>query len=248
MNVGEIYDGLDDLIPFSSQEDWDNSGLLIGDRNCLADTVVTALDPTAEIAEFAANRGAQLVITHHPVIFRPLRSLSPSDPVYSFVKYGISLISTHTCFDRFEYGVSRILAETIGIKDFCSAADGFVYIGEVSQIDPSGFADLLSARLGGTVRYCDAGDPIKRVAVCGGSGADVLKACYDRVDAAVTGEASHHDFIDALAQGMSLFACGHFETENTAIDRLTKMLEDRFPSVRFIRAPQSSPCKTHLPD
>ena len=100
MTVGDIYDYIQQKAPFETAEPWDNSGLLVGDRHAEVSTVLVALDITTATVEQAVKMGAQLVVSHHPVIFDPLRTVTPDLPVYRLVRSGVAALCAHTNLDK----------------------------------------------------------------------------------------------------------------------------------------------------
>lgn len=114
--VGDIYRWMDEIAPFSTAMDFDNVGLLVGDASQLVERVLIALDITGDVAEEARQVDAQLVISHHPVIFQPLRSLEAASVPYRLAKYGISAICSHTNLDMAENGVNTALARRLGLE------------------------------------------------------------------------------------------------------------------------------------
>ena len=117
--VGEIYAAMDGIAPFSSAMDFDNSGLLVGDASMPVERALLALDITLPVIEEAAALGAQLIISHHPVIFHPLRRVETDSPVYQLAKNGLGAICAHTNLDIAEaYGVNEALAKTLGFEKF----------------------------------------------------------------------------------------------------------------------------------
>ena len=244
MKVSQIYDFLNERFPFASQEKWDNSGLIFGDPDIEVTRIVTALDPTADVARQAAEAGAQLAVTHHPLIFHAMKTVTPRDPVYAFIKYGVAAIGVHTNYDSAPDGVNFALAEKIGLRDHIPhPSSAFARVGYVDTVTPREFAEHLSRVLGGAVRFNAGGGPIGTVAVGGGSCADELMPLFGEIDAAVTGDASHHDFLHADEYGVTLFACGHFETENPSMEHLNELLSS-LEGVEVIPAVQKASCIT----
>ena len=117
VTVGEIYSYIDSIAPFDTQMDFDNSGLLVGSKNDKVDKVLLALDITNEVVEEANNLNANLIISHHPIIFKPIKSLSSDSIPYKLAKYGISAICAHTNLDMSNQGVNKCLADALGLKD-----------------------------------------------------------------------------------------------------------------------------------
>ena len=136
MIVYDIYDFLDEKYDFSSALEYDNVGLLVGDGRDKVTGVLVCLDCTDEAITEAVKQGANLIVTHHPVIFDPLKSVTEQSLVYRLIKIGISVISAHTNLDQADGGVNDALAEAVGLSDVEKIADseGFFYrIGELSE-------------------------------------------------------------------------------------------------------------------
>ena len=244
--VSEIYTYIDSFAPFSTQEKWDNSGLLTGSMNKKVSKVLVTLDITNEVADEAAEIGAELIIAHHPVIFKPLYSLSENEPSCKLLKSGISAICVHTPYDVAEGGMSDILMELTGFEKTESILEitgqnyktyGFGTIGIASQeYQVDELAKKLKNVLGCTVvRYTDGGKPIKKAAFCTGSGGNLIIAALNQgADAYITSEVKHDQWLLAKQRGISVFDCGHFHTENIGMIRLCKMLAADFSNIEFV--------------
>ena len=244
--VSEIYTYIDSFAPFSSQEKWDNSGLLTGSMNKKVSKVLVTLDITNEVADEAAEIGAELIIAHHPVIFKPLYSLSENEPSCKLLKSGISAICVHTPYDVAEGGMSDILMELTGFEKTEGILEitgqnyktyGFGTIGIASQeYQVDELAKKLKNVLGCTVvRYTDGGKPIKKAAFCTGSGGNLIIAALNQgADAYITSEVKHDQWLLAKQRGISVFDCGHFHTENIGMIRLCKMLAADFSNIEFV--------------
>ena len=244
--VSEIYTYIDSFAPFSTQEKWDNSGLLTGSMNKKVSKVLVTLDITNEVADEAAEIGAELIIAHHPVIFKPLYSLSENEPSCKLLKSGISAICVHTPYDVAEGGMSDILMEltgfekTEGILEITGQRNksyGFGTIGVASQeYMADALAEKLKNILGCTiVRYTDGGKPIKKAAFCTGSGGNLIEAALNQgADAYITSEVKHDQWLLAKQRGISVVDCGHFHTENIGMIRLCKMLAADFSNIEFV--------------
>lgn len=247
--VRDIYEWLNKLAPFYTQEDWDNSGLIVGDINAAVSCVALALDMTDDILLQAQQAGAQLIITHHPAIFAPQKSFTADTPAYKLVKSGIAHIAVHTPLDAASGGVNDVLAGLLGLKNVITipslnAKVQLIRAGEISAVSPADFAKNVGEVLGTHVRYCDGGHEIRRVAVCGGSGSDYLEdVIRDKADAYVTGDFSHHHFLDACHAGVTVVAAGHFDTENPVIPVLAKKLKARFSKLDVKVLSQEAPVK-----
>lgn len=244
--VSEIYTYIDSFAPFSTQEKWDNSGLLTGSMNKKVSKVLVTLDITNEVADEAAEIGAELIIAHHPVIFKPLYSLSENEPSCKLLKSGISAICVHTPYDVAEGGMSDILMNLVGFEKSEGILEitgqrnksyGFGTIGVASQeYQADELAKKLKNILGCTVvRYTDGGKPIKKAAFCTGSGGNLIEAALNQgADAYITSEVKHDQWLLAKQRGISVFDCGHFHTENIGMIRLCKMLAADFSNIEFV--------------
>ncbi len=245
MTVKDIYSYLDKLCPFSTAQDFDNVGLLIGDMNSPVTKALVALDCTNEVIELAKSAGAQLIITHHPVIFDGLKSIS-FDSIYArLIKSGISVISAHTNLDIAGKGVNDCLAEALCFKypQKLFLNDGFaITVGELEKaISADELADNISKALGFSVRYADGKNKIKKVAVCGGAGGEFGEFAFlNGADAFITGEAKHHQMLNAAALGKTMLEGGHFATEDVVIEPLAALLQNEFKETKFITCHNSA--------
>lgn len=245
--VKDIYDFIDSFAPYNTACKWDNTGISVGDEIQEVKKIVFALDITGEVADFAKSVDADLIITHHPLIFNPVKQLPAYSTIYKLARYGISHISAHTNFDLAEEGVNTYLCEKLNLKitDSIKSDDVCLYICKTeNEIDLTDFAYFVKEKLGGTVSYNGKNTKINTVAVCSGAGADYLsEAKANGADVLLTGDGSHHDFLDAENLGIALICAGHFETENPAIDLLMEKIEKEF-RVECVRVPQTTPITT----
>ncbi len=234
--VGEIYDFINSIAPFESQMGFDNSGLLIGSRTKKVTRALVALDATVAVAERAVETGCELLVTHHPVIFTPAKAIAADSPVYKLIAGGVDIICAHTNLDIAEGGVNTCLAEKLGFTD-CSRPE-WLELGVVAQLQenmtPRELAELTAQRLDCSgVRVSDGHRPVRTVAVIGGAGGGELPSLLGRVDALITGEAKHNQFIEAADAGITLIAAGHYESESVVLPPLMAHLSDRFKDVEF---------------
>lgn len=244
--VSEIYKYIDSFAPFSTQENWDNSGLLTGNMNKKVSKVLVTLDITNEVADEAVAIGAELIIAHHPVIFKPLYCLSENEPSCKLLKSGTSAICVHTPYDVAEGGMNDILMALTGFEKSEGILEitgqnekpyGFGTVGIISQeYTADELAKKLKNDLGCTVvRYTDGGRPIKKAAFCTGSGGNLIESALScGADAYITSEVKHDQWLFARQKGISVFDCGHFHTENIGMIRLCKMLAADFPNIEFV--------------
>ena len=234
MKVKEILEFLYGLAPKELAEVFDNVGLLVGDENAEVKGIMVSLDCFDEVIDRAEDLGANLIVTHHPIIFNPLKSVTVDSLVYKLISKGISVISMHTNLDQADGGVNDALCEALGLYDVeqLVTADGFsMRKGYLDQPeDPYSFARHIKEALGGTVKFVAGDHDITTVAVCGGSGADfIFDAVNAEADALVTADVKHHLFIEAGRLGISLYDAGHFNTEDVIVSVLCRDIAGAFP-------------------
>ena len=240
--VKDIYSFLDSIAPFSTSAPWDNTGLLVGDENKEVKKVMLSLDVTGDVIDEAIEENVDLVITHHPLIFDPVKSVTSDTLLYKAVSSGLSFISSHTCLDIAKDGVNDCLANAVGIKNIESIEeDVFLKLGEIEEKSEDEFVAILKDKLSCNVLYNSTGNKIKKIAFCSGSGGDLWELAKKiEADALLTGEAKYHEFLDASFNNISIFACGHFETEVVVIDMLKEKLEKEFKTIKFLKANQKN--------
>ena len=238
MKVRNIFDYLNSLFPVATACNFDNPGLLVGDGDSEVKKALISLDCTLKTVELAKAHSCELIITHHPVIFSPLKNAVAGTVVYELIKSGISVISMHTNLDTGNGGVNDCLCQALGLKNITpyTAADGYVLkSGTISPISANDFAELIKAKLGGRAKYVDGKKPIKTVLVCSGSGGDFIEeAIKGAFDALVTADIKHHQFLIAEDKGISLFDGGHFETEDIVLEPLKELLKKQFTETLFL--------------
>lgn len=229
--LAEIIDFLEKKAPAETAEAWDNVGLLADAGNKETDTVCVALDATAAAIDFAAKRGAKLLVTHHPVIFHPLKRLTPYTPAVAALTKGVSVLSLHTNLDKAAGGVNDTLAALLGLADVTTLPDGMTRVGRLPTAKTAAdFAKDVAAALSASVAFCGDGT-VETVAVCGGGAGDGVFSLPTGVDAYVTGEMKHHEFLAAREMGLCAVAAGHYATEVPVIYTLEKWLREAFPAL-----------------
>ncbi|MCL2300757.1 MAG: Nif3-like dinuclear metal center hexameric protein [Firmicutes bacterium] len=232
-SVRDVYDFLDRFAPFASQMEFDNSGLQCGDFGACVQQCLVCLDVTPQVIEQAARAHCELIVAHHPVLFRARKQLLSSDPAWLLARHGIACIASHTPLDCCAGGVNDLLAEALGL-DAPTLLTPLIRLCTLPAPMPAkAFAELVSRKLGAPVRYRDAGAPIRNIAICAGEGCHFLEEAYACADAFLTGDAGHHDFLDAAQHGLALLAAGHYETEIAIVPALARRLRAAFPSVEW---------------
>ena len=240
--VADIMALMEALAPVRLAEEWDNVGLQVGRRAAPVRKVRLALDPLPDVIRAACRDRIDLLITHHPLLFRPLRQLDFDTPsgaaIEAAARNGLAVFAAHTNLDSVSGGVNDILAERIGISvegplARAEAADG-AGIGRIGRLrPPEAVADL--ARRVGTAVSVDAvrmvGAPhtaVETVALCSGSGGGLLGAFLATgATAYITGDLKYHEARDVEAAGRVALDIGHFASEHLAMPALARRLEDR---------------------
>ena len=223
------------LAPYELADDWDNVGLLVGSADAQVGRTLLALDITPAVVEEAHEKDAGLIVSHHPVIFDPLRTLAPGTAPYLLAKYDIAALCLHTNLDRAEQGVNTALARALGLKNTRFYPEEYLLVGEPEEpMTADDFAAFVKARLSApSVRYTPG--KVTCAAVSSGGGGEGVELCAKYgCDAFVTGEMKHHLYNYAVDHGIAAFDAGHFSTENVVIEPLRAILAERFPEAEFI--------------
>ncbi len=245
--VKNIYDYINSIAPFDAQEEWDNSGHLVGDFRKEVKKCVMALDATKAVCAFAAEIGADMLLSHHPVIFRALKDIKADSEAYILAHAGISTVCAHTNFDVAQGGINDALAEILGLQNTRHLEEEpLVVVGELdAPMSMDDLAEFVSDRLNcAGIRYTDTERTICTVAVGGGDCEEFAALACANADVFVTGDMKYHPMLDAAEQGMAVISAGHYETEYAPFMRLMERLQKMFPDVEFIAAPQPNPIKT----
>ncbi len=244
--VKNIYDYINSIAPYSTQEEWDNSGHLIGDFRGEVKRVVMALDATKSVCNFAKDIDADLVLTHHPIIFGGIQSVKSDSAVYTLANSGIAHLCAHTNFDLADGGINDALAELLSLDNAQHIPDSFVVYGELdNEMSMDDFAEYVAQRLDcAGIRYTDTDKLIKTVAVGGGACEEYIDLAMQYADCFVTGDMKYHQMLDASENGYAVISAGHYETENIPFLSLKDRLEKIFVDVEFIIAPTENPIKT----
>lgn len=235
-----------EIAPRSMKMDWDNVGLNAGRKDKEVKKILVALDPFAHVCQEAKDFGADLLVTHHVLIFRPgfvTDATAQGRNTLFLIENGIAHINAHTNLDLAPGGVNDVLAARLGLKNI-SVIDpmgvdetgrewGLLRRGEVQEQPLSDFLSAVKDKLGCEgLRYADAGKPVRRVAVGGGSCCDEMhEAVAAGCDTLVTADAKYNDFWDAYDLGMNLIDAGHFYTENPVVAYLADKIAAAFPEI-----------------
>ena len=230
MTVKDLYEIIDRIAPFSTQMEGDNSGFLVGSVSQEVTAVLFALDVTEPVIDEAVSLGAQLIVTHHPLLMNPVRTLTDSDYESRLVRRlsreNISFIAAHTNLDQAPGGVNDTLAERCGLAGV--SGDAFFRFGLLPEpVTAYEYADRLKNSLRTDVRLIGPGNAlIRKVGLCSGSGgSEWPRAAETGCDAFVSGEIKHHFGLAMADSGIVGLECGHFATEEPGIRALAAALQ-----------------------
>lgn len=242
MKVRDVYSWIHEIAPFDTAEKWDNSGLLCGSAENEVAGILCALDLTDAVLDEALREGANLIVTHHPILFSGRKNLCEDSAegrlVCRLVRTNMNLIAAHTNYDKAMGGVNDCLARALNIENAQPVEgdpDGYLRIGDHAPVALSDFADEVARALGDVVRvYGDRSKIVRRVALCGGAGGEfACLALRAGADAYVTGEMRYHDSMDLAAVGLASLHCGHDATERIAIKPLAEGLQNRANELQY---------------
>ncbi len=245
MNVRELYDYLNKIIPPSLSCGWDNDGLMCcPDPDREVKRALIALDVTGAVADEAVDGGFDLIVSHHPLIFTPLKSLTPDNGVagklINLIRAGISVMSFHTRLDAVGGGVNDILADMLGIGNAIPFGKDGEALGRIGKIERpttlDDFSRRVKAALGAPgVLVSGCGRLVSNVAVLGGGGKDdIIYAKLAGADTYVSGRIGYHEMMAAEEIGMNLIEAGHFFTEDPVCDRLAELIEEADETIETV--------------
>ncbi|MBQ8768318.1 MAG: Nif3-like dinuclear metal center hexameric protein [Oscillospiraceae bacterium] len=238
--VNDILEFMEAIAPMALKMPWDNAGLLCGSRTTPVTKILVALDPFEHVCDEAADWGAQLIVTHHPLIFDPQRAITDNNPVgrsiLTLCRNGISAINAHTNLDQAEGGINDIFAQILGlnnIETICENDMQLLRCGEIKEQPLDSFLATVKEKLHCEgLRYCDGGKPVRKVAVGGGScGGELYQAVRAGCDTFVTADVKYNQFWDAKDAGLNIIDAGHFCTENPVCAYLVEKIRAAFPDV-----------------
>ena len=245
MTVKDILDCITEIAPLHWQEHYDNAGVQVGDLKAEVRKALICLDITEAVVDEAVAKHCDLIVSHHPLIFHGLKHITPETyierTVAKALKHDIAMISMHTTLDNSYLGVSRVLADKLGLQHLHllqpSESDpeccGAGMVGELAHpMDETAFLDLVATAIGSPCLKHSAltGRPILKVALCGGSGTPFMAdALRQNADAYLTADIKYHDFF--IPEGRILLVDGgHFETEQFTKDLIRDIILKKFPN------------------
>lgn len=238
--VKDITNCIEGFCPLDLAEEWDNSGIQV-DTGRPVTTVLVALEATDEVVDEAIERGADLIVTHHPLLFSPVTSITWREPVterlLTLIKAGISLYSTHTPFDICEGGMNDLFGKALGCSDIAPLGAGDPYCRRGTLEAPLSVRDLamLAAERLDIPREAIrvVGDPdrvVEEAAWCAGAGTDFMEnACRAGYEVFLTGDLKYHQARRAEELGLCVIDTGHFGSEKLFTAAMADLLEEHLP-------------------
>lgn len=238
--IHDIIEFTESFAPSDSAASFDNVGLLVGSENTEVKRALLALDITKEVIDEAVSMEAQLIISHHPVIFNPLKNMDSNSVPYLLAKSSLSALCLHTNLDiAINTGVNLCLANTLELENITFYEGEFVISGSLkNEITAEEFARFAKEKLGAQAVSCTVKDKkVKNVFMCSGAGgSEFMKAKELGADCFITGEAHHHNYLESIHENVPLIVAGHFETEDIVIEPLRQKLAEKFKEVEFIKS------------
>lgn len=256
MQFHEVMKVLEEGSPLVMAEDWDNVGLIAGRRDREVEMVYIAVDATDEVIADAVEQKADLLLTHHPLIFRAIKRVNTDDFIgrrlVTLIQHDITYVAMHTNFDV--CGMADAAATRLGMKDTQVLDITFEEDGRVEGIGRIGTFDTEMTARECALKVKEAyglsairlfGPPEKKIvraALCPGSGKSVIDTGIAQgADVLITGDIDHHEGIDAVAQGMNIIDAGHYGIEKIFTDYMEAFLKERLPALKVIVAAECDP-------
>lgn len=241
MKVRDITNAIEEFAPLGIQEDWDNSGLTIGSHDDEVHKVLVGFDCTPELIDEAVECGADMVVTHHPLIFKGLKKISPDDivglTVMKAIRAGIAVYGAHTTADKVLAGVSGAMAARLGLENVRILDDdgegtGLGVVGDFAEpMSASDAVKYVKDKFGLKMVRCSRliDKPVGRVAMCGGSGGSLIGAAETAgAQLYLSGDISYHNFF--TDNDFMIMDIGHFESESDIVGILFSVIRKKFPN------------------
>lgn len=248
MKIKDVINAVEEAAPVCLAEEWDNVGLMLGDDDAECMGVAVSLDCTAETVGKAAEEGCNLILTHHPLIFRPIGSLgydgAAARLIAALVKGDVAVYSAHTNLDASEYGASAEIARRLGGKPQTVGCGCYA---DIAPRNAARLAKDVAAILGDdTVKVSVAEKEIRRVYIVSGAGGDDdgYAAAKADADALISGEVKHHVFVRSAEEGFPVVEFSHYDSEKICCEVLIGLLKSRFCDLKVVDARNDRPYKT----
>lgn len=238
MKVRDIVLAVEEFAPLGVQEGWDNSGLIVGSPEDDVKGVMLGFDCTPALVDEALKEGCDMIVTHHPLIFKGIRTISPEDPVggaiYKAIRGGVAVYAAHTTADKVRGGVSWAMAGRLGLENvtFLEGEEcGLGVVGDMPR-EMSGEEAVEYVKECFSLKMLRCSRPVRkvrRVALCGGSGGSLIQtAMASGAQAYVSGDISYHQFF--TREGFMIMDIGHFESEIDIVKILFEVIRKKFPN------------------
>lgn len=240
MKAKKIISILDNFAPTALIDSWDNTGFQVGDDSIDIKKVLLSLDVDERVIDYSIEKNVDMIISHHPVIFRPIEEINTRSEkgrtIYKAIKEDIVIYNAHSNLDQAVGGVSDVLADKFMLRDREILSenlelDKYVYgYGRVGYIDRMDLVDFISLTkeildLDKLTVYGDVNKRVERIALCGGSGSSFIKDAYDKqADVYITGDIKYHDAQEGTSLGMTIIDAGHYHTEKFVLEKLKEVL------------------------
>lgn len=237
--IVDIYNYIDSFAPFDTAMDFDNVGILVGDKNAEPTCAIVTLDITDEVVAEAKEKSAQLIISHHPVIFNPIKRLSADSVVYKLAQSGIAVISAHTNLDLSSDGTNTAMFNILELQDMEQLEIDGGLVGNLKKpMSANEFAEFVKAKFNcNGLRFSDCGEKIYRTALVAGAGGEgIFLAKAKNAQAFITGEIKHHEILFARQNNIAVFDVGHSKCEELIVPVLCEKLSKRFPEIKFYQS------------
>lgn len=249
--VSQCTQIMEQLAPKSYAFEWDNVGLQLGSFQQKVNKILVTLTVTEALVTQAIKDEIDLIIAHHPLIFRPLRHIRSDVPVTKLcselIRNHVAVYVSHTNLDQAPQGLNYWLAEDLQLSDHRVLQpfneDNLVGLGRIGQLDPTTLGELVQhLKLLWNTQIRFVGDPLqkcKRVAVCGGSGGDLINtAWFKQADVLITGDVKYHEALEATQLGIGVIDAGHYGTEQIMVPKLAAYLQKNLPKCQILTSTQ----------
>lgn len=248
ITIKDVSQFLDRFAPTRLAEDWDNVGLLVGNPDLNVNKIMTCLTVTPESAAEAIAKNADLIVSHHPLPFRPIKKITTEKTatrmLWDLINNGISIYSPHTGFDSATDGINQSVCQRIGLTNIeplipIENEPNGLGVGRFGTCPPIPCMDLLQLlkKTYGLKQIRYVGDENSRVqsvaSACGSGGNFLDSAVSAKCDTLITGEADFHSCLEAAAQNINLILLGHFASERFAVEMLAEKLSEEFNDLKI---------------
>ena len=256
LKVKDIAKAIEDFAPKNLQEDYDNTGLQVGDPDMQVSAVLLCLDVTEDILAEARRRQCNMIVSHHPLLFSGLKHVTGATPteriVIEALRHNIAIYASHTNLDSAREGVSYEIAHSLNIHDIRVLApnpsdpqSGLGIIGDITPTPKLEFLRKVKDTLNVAHLKYSAQSPqivIRRVALCGGSGASLIRHALEAgADALLTGDLKYHDFT-SYGYAILLADIGHYESELCTKKIFSRIIREAYPEcVTYFAESESNP-------